>query len=204
MVFRSPVFTKERAIYLVGLGPNYTNLTDCADIDKLSPNFTSVFSPKTLCGIDWDAVLDGKKGNLKELQVCSLTWETSTNLQFIIAILKKFSEFQRISLVILCDIEYIYSDPSLIFALCINFIVNAIEFKLLFLKYVNVFVSLNSVINFKVKHTAIPVTGHGGLWGCEILKIPYCLTVGSQVVVRLLSSCTSHTILPRNTFYFYL
>ncbi|PNF19171.1 hypothetical protein B7P43_G09596 [Cryptotermes secundus] len=69
MVFRSPVFTKERAVYLVGLGPNYTNLTDCADIDKLSPNFTSVFGPKTLFrGIDWDAVLDGKKGNLKELQ----------------------------------------------------------------------------------------------------------------------------------------
>jgi hypothetical protein len=70
MVFRSPVFTKERAIYLVGLGPNYTNLTDCADIEKLSPNFTSVFGPKTLfCGISWDTVLDGKKGNLKELQV---------------------------------------------------------------------------------------------------------------------------------------
>ncbi|XP_069691772.1 lysosomal-trafficking regulator isoform X2 [Periplaneta americana] len=69
MVFRSPVFTKDRAVYLVGLGPNYTNLTDCSDIDKLSPNFTSVFGPKTLyCGIDWDAVLDGKKGNLKELQ----------------------------------------------------------------------------------------------------------------------------------------
>jgi hypothetical protein len=86
MVFRGPVFTKERAVYLVGLGPNFTNLTDCADIDKLSPNFTTVFAPKTLfCGIDWDAVLDDKKGNLKELQVCSLTWETSTNLQFIIS-----------------------------------------------------------------------------------------------------------------------
>lgn len=86
MVFRGPVFTKERAVYLVGLGPNYTNLTDCADIDKLSPNFTTVFAPKTLfCGINWDAVLDGKKGNLKELQVCSLTWETSTNLQSIIS-----------------------------------------------------------------------------------------------------------------------
>ena len=71
MLFRSPVFTKERAVYLVGLGPNYTNLTDCSDVDRLSPNFTTVFGPKTLfCGIDWDAVLDGKKGNLKELQVC--------------------------------------------------------------------------------------------------------------------------------------
>jgi hypothetical protein len=63
--------TKERAVYLVGLGPNYTNLTDCADIDKISPNFTSLFGPKTFCGIDWDTVLEGKKGNLKELQVCS-------------------------------------------------------------------------------------------------------------------------------------
>lgn len=71
MMFRNPVFTKERAVYLVGLGPNYTNLTDCADIDKISPNFTSLFGPKTLfCGIDWDTVLEGKKGNLKELQVC--------------------------------------------------------------------------------------------------------------------------------------
>ncbi|GFG30500.1 hypothetical protein Cfor_08123, partial [Coptotermes formosanus] len=69
MVFRGPVFTKERAVYLVGLGPNYTNLTDCADIDKISPNFTSVFGPKTLfCGINWDTVLEEKKGNLKELQ----------------------------------------------------------------------------------------------------------------------------------------
>ena len=64
------MFTKERAVYLVGLGPNYTNLTDCSDVDRQSPNFTNVFGPKTLfCGIDWDAVLDGKKGNLKELQV---------------------------------------------------------------------------------------------------------------------------------------
>jgi hypothetical protein len=89
MVFKSPVFTKERAVYLVGLGPNYTNLTDCADIDKLSPNFTAVFGPKTLfCGIDWDAVLDEKKGNLKELQVYSSAWKTSTNLHFIISIFK--------------------------------------------------------------------------------------------------------------------
>ncbi|GLH06434.1 Neurobeachin [Gryllus bimaculatus] len=68
MLFRCPVFTRERAIYLVGLGPNYTNLTDC-EVDRVSPNFTSVFGPKTLSpGIDWEMILDGKKGNLKELQ----------------------------------------------------------------------------------------------------------------------------------------
>ncbi|XP_068085277.1 lysosomal-trafficking regulator [Anabrus simplex] len=68
MLFRCPVFTKERAVYLVGLGPNFTNLTDC-EVDRVSPNFTSVFGPKTLfSGIDWETILDGKKGNLKELQ----------------------------------------------------------------------------------------------------------------------------------------
>nr|CAD7400993.1 unnamed protein product [Timema cristinae] len=68
MLFRAPVFTRERAVYLVGLGPNYVNLTDC-DVDKQSPNFTSVFGAKTLsCGIDWELILEGKKGNLKELQ----------------------------------------------------------------------------------------------------------------------------------------
>jgi hypothetical protein len=33
---------------------------------------------------------------------------------------------------------------------------------------------------------AIPVTGRGGLWGCEMLRIPYCLdnriTDGGKVV----------------------
>nr|CAD7196152.1 unnamed protein product [Timema douglasi] len=72
MLFRAPVFTRERAVYLVGLGPNYVNLTDC-DVDKQSPNFTSVFGAKTLsCGIDWELILEGKKGNLKELQSFSV------------------------------------------------------------------------------------------------------------------------------------
>ncbi|XP_063221149.1 lysosomal-trafficking regulator isoform X2 [Bacillus rossius redtenbacheri] len=68
MLFRSPVFTRERAMYLVGLGPNHINLTEC-DVDRRSPNFTSLFGPKTLkADIDWEMILDGKSGNLKELQ----------------------------------------------------------------------------------------------------------------------------------------
>jgi hypothetical protein len=27
----------------------------------------------------------------------------------------------------------------------------------------------------KIKSKAIPVTGRGGLWGCEMLRIPHCL-----------------------------
>ncbi|KAJ8895643.1 hypothetical protein PR048_000979 [Dryococelus australis] len=69
MLFRSPVFTRERAMYLVGLGPNHINLTEC-DVDRRSPNFTTLFGPKTLkANIDWEMILDGKSGNLKELQV---------------------------------------------------------------------------------------------------------------------------------------
>lgn len=29
MLFTTTVFTRERAVYLLGLGPNCTNLTDC-------------------------------------------------------------------------------------------------------------------------------------------------------------------------------
>jgi hypothetical protein len=27
----------------------------------------------------------------------------------------------------------------------------------------------------RVKSKAVPVTGRGGLWGCETLRIPHCL-----------------------------
>jgi hypothetical protein len=30
------------------------------------------------------------------------------------------------------------------------------------------------VPNKKQRSKDIPVTGHGGLWGCEVLKIPHC------------------------------
>lgn len=68
-IFRCPVFTKERAIYLLGLGPAQSSLTDCP-IGKTAPNFTLVFNSKTLsAGIDWDSILESKETNLKELQV---------------------------------------------------------------------------------------------------------------------------------------
>jgi hypothetical protein len=37
-----------------------------------------------------------------------------------------------------------------------------------------------------LKNQVIPIIGHGGLYGCEMLRIPYCLdnrqTFGSEVV----------------------
>jgi hypothetical protein len=51
----------------------------------------------------------------------------------------------------------------------------------------------------KKKSNAIPVTGRGGLWGCEMLGIPHCLdnrpTDGDKVVSpthRLRSSPQKH------------
>jgi hypothetical protein len=45
--------------------------------------------------------------------------------------------------------------------------------------------SSTSIIRIK-KRKAIPITGHGGLWGCEVLSIPRCLdnwlTDGGKVV----------------------
>ncbi|KAL0267522.1 UNVERIFIED_CONTAM: hypothetical protein PYX00_009770 [Menopon gallinae] len=68
MLFACPVFNRERAVYLLGLGPNCSNLTEC-QIGKRSPNFTSVFSPRTIGGtISWDKILNDHGGNLKELQ----------------------------------------------------------------------------------------------------------------------------------------
>jgi hypothetical protein len=40
--------------------------------------------------------------------------------------------------------------------------------------------------SIKIKGKAIPVTGCGGLWGCDMLRIPHCLdnrlTDGGKVV----------------------
>ncbi|XP_061930479.1 lysosomal-trafficking regulator isoform X1 [Apis cerana] len=50
MVFRCPVFTKEKALYLASLGPNYTNLAECIlNTDK--PDFTSLIVSGALDGI---------------------------------------------------------------------------------------------------------------------------------------------------------
>ncbi|XP_043802415.1 lysosomal-trafficking regulator isoform X5 [Apis laboriosa] len=50
MVFRCPVFTKEKALYLASLGPNYTNLAECIlSTDK--PDFTSLIISGALDGI---------------------------------------------------------------------------------------------------------------------------------------------------------
>jgi len=82
MVFRSAVFTREKAMYLAGLGPNLTNLTEC-EANKPKPNFSQLFNPKTVnCGVNWDTVLEGPSGNLKALQVTILF-----NLYFICTIL---------------------------------------------------------------------------------------------------------------------
>ncbi|XP_034250095.1 lysosomal-trafficking regulator isoform X2 [Thrips palmi] len=67
-LFRCPVFNRERAVYLVGLGPSHTSLTDCK-VGRDSPNFTNIFGAKILnSGVAWDAVLDNGVVNLKELQ----------------------------------------------------------------------------------------------------------------------------------------
>ncbi|XP_054002539.1 lysosomal-trafficking regulator isoform X2 [Hylaeus anthracinus] len=50
MAFRCPVFTKERALYLASLGPNYTNLAECAlNMDK--PDFAPVIASGALDGV---------------------------------------------------------------------------------------------------------------------------------------------------------
>lgn len=67
-LFKCPVFNRERAVYLVGLGPSHTSLTDCK-VGRDSPNFTNIFGAKILnSGVAWDTVLDNGAANLKELQ----------------------------------------------------------------------------------------------------------------------------------------
>jgi hypothetical protein len=52
---------------------------------------------------------------------------------------------------------------------------------------------------------AIPVTGHGGLYCCEMLRIPHCLeTVGSQMETRLSALRTGRALLPRNIIFLLL
>ncbi|XP_017760097.1 PREDICTED: lysosomal-trafficking regulator isoform X2 [Eufriesea mexicana] len=50
MVFRCPVFTKERALYLASLGPNYTNLAECI-LNAEKPNFAPLIASGALDGV---------------------------------------------------------------------------------------------------------------------------------------------------------
>ncbi|XP_014468102.1 PREDICTED: lysosomal-trafficking regulator isoform X2 [Dinoponera quadriceps] len=50
MVFRCPVFTKERALYLTSLGPNYTNLADCI-LNTVKPDFALLIASGALNGV---------------------------------------------------------------------------------------------------------------------------------------------------------
>ncbi|XP_047002591.1 lysosomal-trafficking regulator [Schistocerca americana] len=67
-LFRCAVFSREKATYLVGLGPGRVSLADC-DVGCTAPNFTHLFGPKSLgSDIDWDSILQAQAGNLKDLQ----------------------------------------------------------------------------------------------------------------------------------------
>ncbi|KZC14096.1 Lysosomal-trafficking regulator, partial [Dufourea novaeangliae] len=50
MVFRCPVFTKERALYLASLGPNYTNLAECV-LNTEKPDFAPLIASGALDGV---------------------------------------------------------------------------------------------------------------------------------------------------------
>ncbi|XP_078037136.1 lysosomal-trafficking regulator mauve isoform X2 [Augochlora pura] len=50
MVFRCPVFTKERALYLANLGPNYTNLAECI-LNTEKPDFAPLIASGALDGV---------------------------------------------------------------------------------------------------------------------------------------------------------
>ncbi|XP_057327101.1 lysosomal-trafficking regulator [Microplitis mediator] len=50
MLFRCPVFTKERALYLTSLGPNYTNIADCI-LNSVKPDFASLIASGAINGV---------------------------------------------------------------------------------------------------------------------------------------------------------
>ncbi|KAF4522717.1 hypothetical protein B566_EDAN012734, partial [Ephemera danica] len=70
MLFRSRVFTRERAMRLAALGPGNTGLTECEGTPPYHPNLVGLLSPRTVsCGLNWDDVLDETGGGgLKQLQ----------------------------------------------------------------------------------------------------------------------------------------
>ncbi|XP_059485723.1 lysosomal-trafficking regulator isoform X2 [Neocloeon triangulifer] len=83
MLFRNSVFTRERAMYMAGLGPNITNLTEC-EANKPKPNFSQLFNSKTVnCGLNWDLVLEGPCSNLKAMQENLLLTYSAQNCQVV-------------------------------------------------------------------------------------------------------------------------
>ncbi|XP_012252611.2 lysosomal-trafficking regulator [Athalia rosae] len=50
MVFRCPVFTRERALYLASLGPNYTSLAECL-LNSVKPDFAPLIASGALNGV---------------------------------------------------------------------------------------------------------------------------------------------------------
>jgi hypothetical protein len=54
------------------------------------------------------------------------------------------------------------------------------------------------IMKVKKKNKAIPVTGRGGLWGCEILRIPHCLENRLTEDDNVVNLCTGPALLPRN------
>jgi hypothetical protein len=55
------------------------------------------------------------------------------------------------------------------------------------------------------KSKAIPVTGPGGLEGCDMLSIPHTVyTISPQMAARLSTLCTGCALLPRNIIFLLL
>jgi hypothetical protein len=51
-------------------------------------------------------------------------------------------------------------------------------------------------MNKKIKGKVIPVTGHGRPQGCEMLRLPHFLEIGSQMAVQLSALHASHPLQP--------
>jgi hypothetical protein len=57
--------------------------------------------------------------------------------------------------------------------------------------------------SFLIRSKVIPVTGRGGLYGCEMLRIPHCLDK-RLTAVRLSVLRTGRALLPRNIIFLLL
>ncbi|XP_046387473.1 lysosomal-trafficking regulator isoform X2 [Ischnura elegans] len=84
VLFRGKVFTMERALCLMAMGPNFTHLTDC-DAERSHPNFAPLLTSTSLlsAGINWDALFDAGAGNLKVLQDNLLLAYSAENPKFV-------------------------------------------------------------------------------------------------------------------------
>jgi hypothetical protein len=66
------------------------------------------------------------------------------------------------------------------------------EFEVLLAARVKItFTSSDISLYLVSKSKAIPVTSLGGLWGCEMLRIPYCLDNRLTVNCEILATCSS-------------